>query len=69
MITAQDIHALAAWMVAEHGSKALRLAALAIDELEAKQELREAEHWRALGDVAADMLAGRLCQETMPAIH
>ena len=69
MITAQDLHALAVFMVENHGPKALHLADRAVDELDALNETFSADAWRALRSVVEDMLAGRLSTEEKPRLH
>jgi hypothetical protein len=69
MITAHDIHALAVYMVENHGPKALGLADMAVGELEAQNATESADAWRALRSVVADMLAGRISASDRPAVH
>jgi hypothetical protein len=69
MITAHDIHALAVFMVENHGQKALHLANCAVDELDAKNAVASADAWRALRSVVRDMLEGRLAIDQKPTVH
>jgi hypothetical protein len=69
LITAHDIHALAVYMVENHGAKALHLADCAVDELEAQNETFSADAWRALRSVVEDMLEGRLSPAKQPVLH
>jgi len=69
MINANDLHALAVFMVENHGPKALNLADRAVWELETMNETSSADAWRALRSVVEDMLAGRLSQSEAPRVH
>jgi hypothetical protein len=63
MITAQDLHSLAVYLVDRHGEIALDYADQAVDELEAQGEDYRADAWRVLKSVVLDMIEGRLSQE------
>ena len=69
MITAHDIHALAVFMVENHGTKALYLANCAVEELDAKNAVASADTWRALRSVVHDMLEGRIAIDQRPTVH
>lgn len=68
-ITAHDIHALAVFMVENHGKKALHLANCAVEELDARNAVKSADAWRALRSVVRDMLEGRLATDHKPTVH
>jgi len=69
MITTSDLHALAVFMVENHGKKAIHLADRAVDELEAQNATDSADAWRALRSVVVDMLEGRLSASERPRVH
>lgn len=68
-ITAHDIHALAVFMIENHGRKALYLANCAVEELDAKNAVKSANAWRALRSVVHDMLEGRIAIDQKPTVH
>ena len=69
MITQDDLHALASWMIAEHGPRARDLANLAIGEMQALEDERGLMHWSALGGCIGDMLDGHMSKERVPTQH
>lgn len=69
MITQQDLHSLAIWMIEEHGPAARRYADLAVGEMQALDDARGEQHWRALGEFIGEMLSGRLDAAAPPTQH
>jgi hypothetical protein len=59
MITAHELHLLAAYMVDTHGREALHFADLAVVELEDVGERQRAQAWRMLREIVLDMVEGR----------
>ncbi len=62
MITTRDLQRLARRLAGTHGKEALRLADLAVCELEAQGDLARADAWRALKSFVEDVLDGRLTE-------
>ncbi len=68
-ITPEYMVKLACIYMRQHGPAAVGFADQAIAELEAQDEDRGADAWRALRSIMRDILAGKLEKDAAPTVH
>lgn len=69
MITPNDLHNLATYLVDRHGPTALTYASHAVEELETQGELMRADAWKALRSVVEDLVEGRISAGQRLTVH